>query len=166
MFKALTRQDIRDLLLGFAAAIELDQLRVDALPPETFHPEYDDGMWRRWRRYHLAYIDQLLATVPAMPSGMLKNLTEVAITYEPAAVGEIAVDLFADAASGSCPEEELGTAVLFFGWLIKDVCGKFQEKSISCDARARMMHWLPVTDPLNFSKDPECGYGQPAGFVN
>jgi hypothetical protein len=34
----LTPEDIRDLLLGFAAAIESDQVRVDALPPEKFHP--------------------------------------------------------------------------------------------------------------------------------
>jgi hypothetical protein len=29
--KTLTHEDIRDLLIGFAAAIELDQIRVDAL---------------------------------------------------------------------------------------------------------------------------------------
>src|SRR5271169_610340 len=51
-------EDIRDLLIGFAAAIELDQVRVDAPPPEKVHPDYDDRMWRRWRR-----IDQLLPTI-------------------------------------------------------------------------------------------------------
>jgi hypothetical protein len=29
----ITREDIRNLLKGYAAAIELDQIRVDALPP-------------------------------------------------------------------------------------------------------------------------------------
>jgi hypothetical protein len=38
MTNTLTPEDIRDLLLGFAAAIESDQVRVDALPPEKFHP--------------------------------------------------------------------------------------------------------------------------------
>ena len=56
--KSLTHEDIRDLLIGFAAAIELDQIRVDALPPEKFHRWYSDGMWRRWRRGHLDYINR------------------------------------------------------------------------------------------------------------
>ena len=142
----ISPEDIRDLLVGFAAAIELDQIRIDAMPPENFHPEYDDGMWRRWRRNHLEYIDQLLATVPAIPSDMLEDLTLVALTYESGVIEHIALDRFADAASGSCAEGELETAVLFFGWLIKTVAGKPQEKLISCDARARM--------------------GQPSGFVN
>jgi hypothetical protein len=38
MTNTLTPEEIRDLLFGFAAAIELDQVRVDALPPEKFHP--------------------------------------------------------------------------------------------------------------------------------
>jgi hypothetical protein len=162
----ISTEDVRDLLIGFAAAIELDQIRVDAMPAETFHREYDDGMWRRWRRKHLEYIDQLLVTVPAMPSAMLNDLTRVAITYEPVVIGQIAHELFADAASGNLPEDGLGTAVLFFGWLIKNACGKPQAKSINSDARAQMMQWFPVSDPLRISIDPECGYGQPAGFVN
>ena len=97
---------------------------------------------------------------------MLKELSQVAIIYEPAVVGQIALDLFADAASSSRAEEELETAGLFFGCLIKDVCGKLQAKSTNGNARARMILWLPVTDPLRISKDPECGYGQPTGFVN
>src|SRR5262245_56045980 len=59
----LTHKDIRDLLTGFAASIELDQIRVDALSPEKFHPEYSDSMWRNYRRDHLQFIDQLLPTV-------------------------------------------------------------------------------------------------------
>jgi hypothetical protein len=43
MTNTLTPEDIRDLLTGFAAAIELDQLRFDAIPSEKFHPEYSDG---------------------------------------------------------------------------------------------------------------------------
>jgi hypothetical protein len=40
--KAITPEDVRDLLTGFVAAIELDQIRVDALPPEKFHRWYSD----------------------------------------------------------------------------------------------------------------------------
>jgi Alpha/beta hydrolase family len=38
MLTTITHDDIRDLLTGFAAAIELDQIRVDALPPEKISP--------------------------------------------------------------------------------------------------------------------------------
>ena len=166
MTKALTPEDVRDLLTGFVAAIELDQIRVDALPPEKFHPWYSDSMWRHWRRDHIAYINQLLPTVNTIPSALLQELAQLAITYEPAVVGKTALDLFADAASGSCAAEELETAALFFGWLIKDVSGRPAGKPLNGDARALMRQWLAVTDPLRIAKDPECGYGRPAGFVS
>jgi hypothetical protein len=35
--KTLTHKDIRDLLTGFAASIELDQIRVDALSPDRWY---------------------------------------------------------------------------------------------------------------------------------
>jgi hypothetical protein len=41
MIKTLTPVDIRDLPIGFAAAIELDQMRVDALPSTKFHRYYN-----------------------------------------------------------------------------------------------------------------------------
>jgi hypothetical protein len=34
------------------------------------------------------------------------------------------------------------------------------------DARALMMQWLALTDPLRISELPECRYGRPAGFVH
>ena len=120
MTKTLMPEDIRDLLTGFVAAIELDQIRVDALPPEKFHPAYSDSMWRNWRRHHIDYINRLLLTVNTIPSALLQELARLAITFEPAVVQETVLDLFADATSGSCAEE-LETAALFFGWLIKDV---------------------------------------------
>jgi hypothetical protein len=165
MTKTLTPEDIRTLLTGFAAAIELDQLRVDTLAPEKFHPEYDDNLWRAWRRDHLAHIDKLIATVDAIPQAMLQELTRVAITYEPAIVEQIAVELFAERASGSCPEE-LETATLFFSWLIKGLNDSSDAKSTDRDAKASMLQWLAVTDPLRIGKDPECGYSQLAGFVS
>jgi len=160
-------EDIRDFLLGFAAAIELDQVRVDAMPREKFHPLYSDAMWRMWRNNHLEYINRiLLPTLNGVPAALLKELTRVAMTYEPAAVGRILIHTFSDAASGCCAEEVFETTSLFLGCFFEEIGIDPPEKSINSDARARMMQWLPVTDPLNISKDPECGYGQPAGFVN
>ena len=166
MVKTITPEDIRDLLGGFAAAIELDQLRVDALPPEKFHPSYSDSMWRAWRRDHITYINKLLTAVSVIPLAVLEELTRIAITCEPAVVGQIAVDLFSEAVSGSCVEEELDTAALFFCWLIVQVSDKSEGKPIDRDPRPLMFQWLPVTDQLRIAQDPECGYGQPAGFVS
>jgi hypothetical protein len=79
----LTHADVRDLLIGFAAAIELDQIRVDALPTQRFHPIYDDGMWRRYRRDHLNFIDRLLPTVTTISTAALRKLTRLAVAYDP-----------------------------------------------------------------------------------
>jgi len=166
MTNALTPEDIRDLLTAFAAAIELDQLRVDAMPPEKFHPLYNDGMWRRWRRHHLDYISQLLPTVNAMPSVMLEELTRIAIAYEPVGVRLVVLDLFADAASNSCPMEDLETATLFFGWCIKRITANPEDQVADGDPRTQLMRWLPANDPLRIALDPECGYGLPTGLVS
>jgi hypothetical protein len=166
MNKMLTHKDIRDLLTAFAASIELDQIRVDALRPEKFHVYYDDSMWRRCRREHLEFIDQLLQTVDTIPSALLQELTQLAVTYEPAIVREAIVDVFSQAASGMCPPEEFETAELFFGWLIKNASRrKARREPLNGDARGLMMQWLSVTDPLRIAEDPECGY-VPTGFVN
>jgi hypothetical protein len=165
MSKTLTTEDIRDLLAGFSAAIELDQIRVDALAPGKFHPCYSSGMWRRWRRYHLDYINQLLPTVNGMPPALLEELTRLALTSEPLAVREKAIELFSSAASGDCAGLE--TASLFFGWLIVEVSrGSEIKPTVGDNARTSMMRWLSTTDPLRIAEDPECGYGEPAGFVS
>ena len=158
--------DIRDLLAGFDAAIELDQLRVDALPPECFHPYYTDSTWRLWRCLHRAYIERLLATVDAIRPELLDRLTLVALCYDPAVVGDAMLDLFGDGVSGNCPEEELGTATLFFGRLIEALCLMRMGKPRNEAARALMMEWLPVTDPLRIAQDEECGYGTLLGLVS
>ena len=108
----------------------------------------------------------MLPTVDAIPQRLLEKLTRVALHFEPAVVKEVALDVFADAASNSCPMEELETAALFFGWLIKGLSSGLEGKQLHDDARIMMMRWLPVTDPLRISQDPECGYGVPLGFVN
>ena len=167
MNKTLTHKDIRDLLTGFAASIELDQIRVDALAPEKFHPAYDDSMWRRYRRGHLEFIDQLLPTVDTIPSALLHELVQLAVTYEPAIVRQGLVDLFSEAATGACPPEEFETAERFFGWLIKDASRlRALGEPLKGDARGLMMQWVSVTDPLRIAEDPECCYALPADLVN
>jgi hypothetical protein len=163
---SLTHEDITDLLTGFARAIELDQMRVDALPDDVFHPAYDDGMWRRWRQGHLDFINQLLPTVNKIPASLLQELAWLAITCEMAVVRFELLSLFADGAGRLGPEEELETATLFFGWLLKAVNCDAPGKPLNGDARWRMMRWLAVTDPLRIAEDSECGYSRAIGYVS
>lgn len=163
----LTHKDIRDFLTGFAASIELDQIRVDALAPEKFHPLYEDSLWRNCRSNHLKFIRQLLLTVNTVSWPLLQSLTELAIGYEPATLREMILDEFSEAANGTCCPEEVETAELFFGWLIKAASrARASEKALNGDARGLMMQWFSVTDPLRISEDSECGYGPLPGFVS
>lgn len=162
----LTHEDIRDLITGFAGAIELDQIRVDTLPDEIFHPAYNSSMWRMYRHDHLNFINQLVPTVNAIPSALLQELAQLAITYETAVVREAMLELFAEAATGACSAEEFESAAQFFGWLIKYASRRAPGKPLNGDARELIMQWLAVTDPLRIAEDPECGYGRPTGFVN
>jgi hypothetical protein len=104
--------------------------------------------------------------VDAIPSATLGELTRIAVTYEPDLIRHIALELFAEVVSGSCPQKELGTAELFFGWLIKQVGAQSEGRPRHQDARTSILQWLPVTDPLRIAQDPECGYGEPEGFVS
>jgi hypothetical protein len=165
MIKNITKDDIRELLEGFIAAIELDQIRVDALPASVFHRWYEDGMWRRWRGYHLEYVKQLLSTLDTIPPVILEKLTWIATNCEPAVVGEQALDLFADVVSGNYDAEEFATAAPFFDCLIKSAMDQFKGK-LREDAPALMMRWLPATDPLKIAEDPECGYGPHLGALH
>ena len=155
--KALTIDDIRDLLIGFDAAIELDQLRVDALTRVGLHTILRDSMCLLWRCSHRSYINQLLSTLNAIPSEMLEQLTWIALCYEPAEVGDAMLNLLSEAVSGSCPEEKLGRATVFFGCLIEDLRRMPSSILRSQSARALMMQWLPATDPLRIAHDEECG---------
>jgi hypothetical protein len=165
MTETLTHADIRDLLRGFGAAIELDQRRIDAMSAAKFHPLYEDGMWRRWRADHIGYITELVSTVDAIPSEMLGELTRIAVTYEPDLIRHIALELFAEAVCEGL-QEELGTAELFFGCLIKQVGAQSEGRPRHQDTRTSFLQWLSVTDPLRIAQDPECGYGKPDGLIN
>jgi hypothetical protein len=155
----LTHGDVRHFLLCFAASIELDQIRVDALPPETFHHAYDANIWRGFRGGHLDFVARLLPTVNAMSSTQLQELARLAITYETAVVRTVMLDLFVEAAMGTCAPEEFEGAAQFFGWLIKDMDRIPPCKDPNGDAKILMMQWLPEADPLRIAEDPECGYG-------
>jgi hypothetical protein len=153
-------------LAGFAAAIELDQIWVDALPARRFHHLYDESLWRMWRRDHLQYVNLLLSTVDAIPAVILEKLTWMATNYRPEIVCEAALELFALAASESYPREDVATTAVFLEWLIEDVTDRSKSQPIGEDAPALMMRWLHVRDPLRIAQDPECGYGLPFGSVN
>ena len=166
MTQSLTKDDIREVFAGFADAIQLDQIRVDAFPPQIVNINYRESMWRTWRRSHVDYVNRLLPTVEAISPALLEKLTWLATNYGPAAVREAALELFAGAASGSYAAEEVETAALFFGWLIEDVTRASKVEPTQGDARALMKKWLPITDPLRIAEDPETGFGGPSEFVN
>lgn len=89
MTETLSHEDLGQLLLIFKASIELDQLRVDVMPPALHHPLYDDVMWRDWRDRHVAYIGNALKTLDKISSLGLADITDVAATRDPELVGRI-----------------------------------------------------------------------------
>jgi hypothetical protein len=155
MAKTLARADIKGILESFSTAIRLDQRYFDAVPTAELHPMYDDQLWRDWRTDHIAYVADLLASLHTIPSAMFKELTEIAATREPQIVEGIALEVFADAVSGSVPREELGSAKLFFGCIVKQVQDIPLACSITLDAKRAVAQWLSATDPLRIAKDPE-----------
>ena len=84
--KTLTHKDIKQFFVKYAEAIFVDQERVNKMPRKHFHPLYDNGRWRGTREEYLDAIVDLSLTVDKMPKRLLKNLTELAITYGPDAV--------------------------------------------------------------------------------
>ncbi|WP_298372370.1 hypothetical protein [uncultured Bradyrhizobium sp.] len=150
----LTPANIQDFLKRLLAAIELDQVNVDALPSESFSIDYDESMWRTLRQDHCAYIEKLLSTADAIPPVVLKQLTEIATAYEPAHVGSILQGLFAEVVSGSCAED-VGTTTAFFSALIKEMSGQREGAPRQRSAQASILQWLSPTDPLRIALDPE-----------
>ena len=166
MTKTLTHEDIRTLLKNFAAAIDLDQRLVDAMPRAKFKPEYDDRMWRDWRSGHISFINKVLSSIATIPPLMLIELTRIATTCEPKRVGKTVLEQFAEVVGGCCEEEDCATAERFFFWVIKEVGMHTEGSRPSQDARGSMLRWLAVNDPLYIAQDPECGCGEPAGSVS
>lgn len=158
MTETLTHADIRKFFKNTSAAIELDQRRVDAMPPTSFHPMYDALLWRDWRVGHLGYIKCLLSSVNAISPAMLVELTKLATTYQVRVVERIVLETFADAVSGSCPEMAVATAEQFFGWVIDGVRLHAGVRQRSLSATKAIAKWLPNSDPLRIARDPECQY--------
>ncbi|SFM13556.1 hypothetical protein SAMN03159423_5565 [Bradyrhizobium sp. NFR13] len=164
MTKTLIIQDIKDFLKRLSITIELDQHRVDGLPPERFSPEYSQRMWHDWRCHHRDFIDKkLLATADAISPAVVNGLTEIALAYEPARVGDVMLELFAEVASGSCSDGELETAEQFFARLIEQTRDAPVSNFRRVGSQAAIMQWLPIVDPLLIARDPECGYRQGVG---
>ena len=74
-------------------------------------------MWRSWRLDHRMFIKKLASTTGiAIPPVMVWQLTGIAVGYEPALVGSVLLELFAEIVSGSCCAEDFETAtLLWFG---------------------------------------------------
>ena len=166
MSETLASKDVGNFLKRVSTAIEFDQALVDTLPAERFSPAYSDGMWRAWRRDHCAFIDRLASTVDKIPPAMLSELTGIATAYEPALVEKVVLELFAVIVSGSCPEEDFGSAELFFGEIIRQLNAQSKGAPRHESARASILRWLPVVDPLRIAHDPECAYGLLVGSVS
>jgi hypothetical protein len=165
MSETLASKDVGNFLKRASTAIEFDQVLVDTLPAEGFSPEYSDGMWRAWRSDHRTFIDRLASTVDKIPPAMLRKLTGIATTYEPALVENVVVELFALIVGGCCPAEDYGSAELFFGEIIRQLNTQFKGAPRRESARASILRWLPVVDPLRIAQDPECAYRLPVEFV-
>lgn len=156
--QTLTPEVIREFLESLSTAIERDQMHVDGLPPDGFPIGYDDDMWRTWRLDHRVFIKKLALTTDAIPPVVLWRLTGIAISYEPALVGGVLLELFAEVVSGSCAED-CATAECFFGWLIDGMAEQPKGRSRHDGAHASILTWLPTADPLGIARDPECEYG-------
>lgn len=156
--ETVTLDVINEFLERFSTAIEHDQVYVDGLPSERFSTTYSDSMWREWRQRHRKFIVELLLTTDAIPPVTLWQLTGIAIAYEPALVGSVVLELFAEVVSGSCAED-FGVAECFFGWLIDQMAEQRKGRSRYEGAHASILTWLPTVDPLRIARDPDCGYG-------
>jgi hypothetical protein len=157
MTDTLTPKDIQDFLTRLSAAIALDQVHVDGLPPGRLSLKYNDAMWRKWRQDHRYFIDQLVVTADLMEPGTLSELTRLSITREPGPIGTAMLEILAEIVSGSC-SEELSTAQSFFGDLIMQIRGK-EESGVRCeDPRISILQWFHMSDPLRIGQDPECAY--------
>lgn len=162
--KLITRGDVRNLLRAYSGAIALDQVRVDALPSGSLHPEYDRGMWLRSRRRHVAFIDQLCDTTRDISKKLLRDISLVAATKEPKVVRKAFILLLSMGANGELDPGPINTAPLFFSVLVEDVGTGWLEYSDDINAQKdvnaslRFADWLNLTDPLSIAEDPECQY--------
>jgi hypothetical protein len=156
----LQPKDVKNFLKRASAAIQLDQVYVDALPSESFAREYDDSMWRVWRREHRSLINKLLRTADAIQPATLRELTRITAIHEPSHIGAVVLDLFAELVGGNSAED-IPTAEQFFSWAIRQLPRWSKSGTHKEGARASILQWVPLLDPLHIADDPQCGYGVP-----
>jgi len=152
----LTVEDVETMLKRLSGAIERDQTYVDGLPRGLFSHQYDDDLWRNWRRGHRTFIDDLLATVGAMSPTDLRQLTDVASGFAPTAVRKVALETFAEVV-GECVDADK-TARQFFARVAREVVRQGRGKRPAGDPREAISQWFSDIDPLTIAQDPECGY--------
>jgi hypothetical protein len=159
--RALTHEDIKELLAKFAEAILVDQKRVDKLPREKFHPLYDDGFWRAERESYVGAIVDLSMTVDKMPKSLLKRLTKLAVTYRTETVKLALINITAGlgipvvlVTPGSSPWL-YETASVFFNELIEDVSRRGPGISPRGNPVKMILQWFDYDDPVAIAKDGE-----------
>lgn len=159
--EVLTIADVEKMLQQLSAAIEQDQIYVDGLPRDQFHPAYSPSLWHEWRQGHREFIKKLLATTNTMGDSHMRGLTEVASSFAPEIVGSVMLEFLADVVSGSVECEK---ADAFFARVAGEVVRQNGGKCHNLTARKAMMDWFPLVDPLQIARDPECGYSTGANF--
>jgi hypothetical protein len=155
----LQHADIEAVLRRFNAAIERDQLRIDAMPRAKFHPSYDDVMWRDWRRGHRIYLNRLVSTVADMPLLTIEKLSTIARSYEPEFIRAVILEILSEVVSGCCDQDEYATAGQLFEGLTKQVQERVGATARAQSATVSLARWFPLSDPLRIAIDPECLYG-------
>jgi hypothetical protein len=156
--KTLTHRDIKEFFLKFAEAIFVDQQRVNKMSRKHFNPLYDDGMWRSTRGDYLSALVNLSLTVDRMPKRLLKNLTELAITYRPDAVKRPLFHLITLQAIGVASPGFLDTASRLFRELIVDVGLQAPGIPFKGTPVKSMLRWFDYDDPILIATEPECEY--------
>jgi hypothetical protein len=155
--KTLTHKDIKEFFVKFAEAIFVDQERVNKIPRKHFHPFYDDGRWRRTRDEYLSAIVDLSVTVDKMPKRLLKNLTELAITYRSDAVKQPLFGIISELAASP---GLFDTASLFFSDLINDVRRQAPGIPFKGTPVESILRWFDYDDPILIATEPECEYAE------
>jgi hypothetical protein len=158
--KALTQRDIKRFFLKFAEAIFVDQQRVNKIPRKHFHPFYDDVSWRRTREEYLYAIVDLSLTVDKMPKRLLKNMTELAITYGPDAVKRPLFHIITLQAIGAVSPGIVDTASRFFRELIVDVSLQAPGIPFEGTPEESILRWFDYDDPILIATEPECEYAK------
>ncbi|UWU91375.1 hypothetical protein [Bradyrhizobium sp. CB1015] len=153
----LAPSNIKELLTDLSKAIARDQIYVDSLPREQFTSQYDDGMWREWRRKNLLLIERLIKSSDDLSPSLLRRLTVVAAGFDAAIVRTILLETLADIVGG-CLAAPPRTAQGFFDGLTNEVVRQARGKHRNPSARKALLEWFDATDPLAIARDPECQY--------